>query len=145
LIWPSGPTDASARRGHRAVATHAAGQGSLAAPVQRSRRREHEDDEGRSSSKKDGGVAYQVGWAPTRWRMGRHDGVSSRALDDGGEVLQHGGVEGGKGGRLNEEEEGRRVGSLEEGGTAGVAALRPNSGEGRGSRCLSTLWTGLWC
>jgi hypothetical protein len=45
----------------------------------------------------------------------------------------------GEGGRLIEEEEGRRVGSPEEGGMAGVAALQPNSDEGRGSRCSSTL------
>jgi hypothetical protein len=38
--------------------------------------------------------------------------------DDGG-VLQHGGVEGGEGGRLNEEEDGCRVDLLEEGGAAG--------------------------
>jgi hypothetical protein len=51
---------------------------------------------------------------------------------DGDGVLQHGGVEGGEGGRSIEEEEGRRVSSPEEDGTVGVVALRPNSGEGRG-------------
>jgi hypothetical protein len=38
------------------------------------------------------------------------------SFGNGGEVLQHGSVEGGEGCRLNEEEEGRRVGSPEEGG-----------------------------
>jgi hypothetical protein len=46
-----------------------AGQGSSAAPVQRGRRCEHEDGEGRSPGKKDGGAAHQ-GW---------RDGVSLRA------------------------------------------------------------------
>jgi hypothetical protein len=54
------------------------------------------------------------------------------SFDDDSEVLQHGGVKGGEGGRLIKEEEGRRVSSPEEGGTAGVAALQPNSDEGRG-------------
>jgi hypothetical protein len=54
------------------------------------------------------------------------------SFGDGGGVLRHGGVEGGEGGRLIEEEEGRRVGSLEEGGTVGVEALQPNFSEGRG-------------
>jgi hypothetical protein len=61
--------------------------------------------------------------------------------DNSGGVLQHGRAEGGEGGRLIVEEEGRRVSSPEEGGTVGVAALQPNSCEGRGSRCSSTLWT----
>jgi hypothetical protein len=44
----------------------------------------------------------------------------------------HGAVEGGEGRRLNEEEEGRWVGSLEEAAAVGVAALRCNSSGGRG-------------
>jgi hypothetical protein len=36
----------------------AAGQGSLAAPVQRGRRREHEDGEGRWPGKQDGDAAH---------------------------------------------------------------------------------------
>jgi hypothetical protein len=51
---------------------------------------------------------------------------------DSGGVLQLGRAEGGEGGRLIEEEEGCRVSSPEEGGMVGVAALRPNSYEGRG-------------
>jgi hypothetical protein len=47
--------------------------------VQRGRRREHENGEGRSPGKKDGGAAHQGRLAPMRWRMGRRDGVSSRA------------------------------------------------------------------
>jgi hypothetical protein len=46
------------------------------------------------------------------------------SFGDGGAVLQHRGVEGGEGSRLNEEEEGHRVGLLEEGGAIGAAALR---------------------
>jgi hypothetical protein len=72
-------------------------------------------------------------------------GGSPASFDDGCGVLQHRAVEGGEGGWLNEEEEGRRVSLPEEGGVAGAAALRPNSGEGRGSRCSSTLSTGSWC
>jgi hypothetical protein len=44
----------------------AAGQGSSMAPVQRDRRREHKDGEGRSPGKKDGGAAHQGGQAPMR-------------------------------------------------------------------------------
>jgi hypothetical protein len=54
------------------------------------------------------------------------------SFGDGSGVLRHGGVEGGEGGRLIEEEEGRRVGSLEEGGTVRVEALQPNFSKGRG-------------
>jgi hypothetical protein len=64
---------------------------------------------------------------------------------NGGEVLHHGGVEGGEGGQSIEEEEGHRVGSLEEDGMAGVVALQPNSNNGRGSECSSTIWTGSRC
>jgi hypothetical protein len=39
--------------------------------VQRGRRREHEDSDGRSLDKKDGSVAHQGGRASMRWRMGR--------------------------------------------------------------------------
>jgi hypothetical protein len=42
------------------------GQGSLVTPVQRGRRCEHEDGEGKSSGKKNGGVAHQGGHAPMR-------------------------------------------------------------------------------
>jgi hypothetical protein len=129
LAWPNGTVAQPA-------------QGSPTAPVQCSQRREHEDGEGKSLGKKDGSVAHQGGRALTSWWMGRCDGAPV-SFGDGGGVLQHGGVEGGEGGRLNEEEEGRRVGLLEEGGAAG--ALQPNSSEGRGSRCSSTPWMGSWC
>jgi hypothetical protein len=66
-----------------------------------------------------------------RQRGGGWGGAPVSFSDSGG-VLQHGGVEGGEGGRLIEEEEGRRVGSPEDDGTVGVVALQPNSGEGRG-------------
>jgi hypothetical protein len=59
-------------------------------------------------------------------------GDTSVRFSDGGGVLQHGGVEGGEGGQLKEEEEGCRVSSSEEGGAAGVVALRRNSDLGRG-------------
>jgi hypothetical protein len=78
------------------------------------------------------------GRAPMRWRMGQRGGAPV-SFGDGGGVLQHGGVEGGEGGQSIEEEEGRRVDSPEEDGTIGVAALWPNSDEGRGSRCSSTI------
>jgi hypothetical protein len=65
------------------------------------------------------------------------------SFGDGGGVVQHRGVEGGEGGQSIEEEDGRRLSSLEEHVTAGVAALRSNSDEGRGSRCSSTNWTGV--
>jgi hypothetical protein len=58
-------------------------------------------------------------------------GGAQVSFGDSGGVLQHGGVEGGEGGR-SIEEEGRRVGSPEEDGTAGVVALWSNFGEGRG-------------
>jgi hypothetical protein len=99
----------------------------------------------------DGGAAHQGGSGANEMadgvvRQRFFEGSSAPvSFDDGGGVLQHGGVEGGEGGRLNEEEEGRRVGSPEEGGAAGVAALRHNPGKGRGSRCSSTLWTRWWC
>jgi hypothetical protein len=128
-----------------------AGQGSPAAMVQCSRRSEQDDGEGRSPRKKDGDAAHQ-------WGSGANevsDGATLRcffkgsgapaSFSDGGGVLQHGGVEGDEGGRSIEEEEGRRVSSPEEDGTAGEAALQPNSCEGRGSRCSSTVWTGLQC
>jgi hypothetical protein len=67
------------------------------------------------------------------------------SFDDGGRVLQHKGVEGGEGGQSIEEEEGCRVGSPEEDGTAEVAALQPNFGEGRGFRCSSTVWMESRC
>jgi hypothetical protein len=47
--------------------------------VQRSRRPEHEDGEGKSPVKKDDDTTHQGGRAPTRWRMGLCDDVSSRA------------------------------------------------------------------
>jgi hypothetical protein len=82
--------------------------------------------------------------------MGRRDGISSRAA-----VLRRAsvtavescstGCRGGEGGQINKEEEESNVGLPREGGTAGAAALWPNSDEGRGSRCSSTLWTGSWC
>jgi hypothetical protein len=113
--------------------------------------REHEDGEGMSLGKKDGGAAHQWGSGvdevadgAARWRF-FECGNARVSLGDNSGVLQHGGVEGGEGGRLIEEEEGRRVGSPEEGGTTGVVGLRPNSGEGRGSRCLSTHRMGSWC
>jgi hypothetical protein len=99
----------------------------------------------------DGGAAHQGGSGANEMadgvvRQRFFEGSSAPvSFDDGGGVLQHGGVEGGEGGRLNEEEEGRRVGSPEEGGAAGVAALRHNPGKGRGSPCSSTLWTRWWC
>jgi hypothetical protein len=82
--------------------------------------------------------------------MGRRNDVSSRAttLRRASATAMKScstGVEGGEGGRLNEEEEGRTTGLPGEGGTAGAVALRPNSGEGRGSRCSITLWTGSRC
>jgi hypothetical protein len=58
----------------------AAGQGSPTAPVQRGRRREHEDGEGWLPDKKDGGATHQGGRAPMRWRMGWRNGASSRAV-----------------------------------------------------------------
>jgi hypothetical protein len=48
--------------------------------VQCGRRREHEDGEGRSPGKKDGGAAHQGGRAPMRWRMGWCNGISLRAV-----------------------------------------------------------------
>jgi hypothetical protein len=48
--------------------------------VQHGRRREHEDGEGKSPGKKDGDATHQGGRAPMRWRMGRRDGISSRAV-----------------------------------------------------------------
>jgi hypothetical protein len=61
----------------------AARQGSPVTLVQRGQRREHEDGEGRSSSKKDGGTLTNGGQALMRWQMGRHGGVSSRAAARG--------------------------------------------------------------
>jgi hypothetical protein len=98
--------------------------------MQRGQWCQHEDGEGMSPGNKDGDAAYQWGLSIDEVA----DGAAQRCFFEGGE-----------GGRSIEEEEGRRVGSSEEGGTTGVAALRPNSDEGRGSRCLSTMWTGSWC
>jgi hypothetical protein len=129
----------------------AGSQGSPATLVQHGRLPVHKNGEGMSPGKKDGGTAHQ--WGSNADEVA--DGVARRCFIDGGSalasfgddgrVLQHGGVEGGEGGRSIEEEEGHRVGSPEEDGTTGVVALRPNSGEGRGSRCSSTIWTGSWC
>jgi hypothetical protein len=71
-------------------------------------------------------VADGAAW----WHFFEGGGAQVSFGDNGG-VLQHGGVEGGEGGR-SIEEEGRRVGSPEEDGTAGVVALWSNFGEGRG-------------
>jgi hypothetical protein len=126
-------------------------QGSPTAPVQRCQRREHEDGEGRSPGKKNGvhgspkgSGADEVTDGAARWRFFEGGGTPV-SFADGGRVLQNEGVEGGEGCQSIEEEEGRRVGSLEEDGTVGVAALRPNFGKGRGSRCSSTIWTGSQC
>jgi hypothetical protein len=51
----------------------------ISALKERGRQCEHKDGEGRSLGKKDGGMAYQGGWALMRWRMGQRDGVSLRA------------------------------------------------------------------
>jgi hypothetical protein len=99
--------------------------------------REHEDGEGRSSGKKDGGTAHQWGLSADEvadgaaWWHFFEGGDAQVSFGDSGGVLQHGGVEGGEGGR-SIEEEGCRVGSPEEDGTAGVVALRSNFSEGRG-------------
>jgi hypothetical protein len=79
------------------------------------------------------------------WRHFFEGGGAPVSFYNGGRVLQHRGVEGGEGGQSIEEEEGCRVGSPEEDGMAGVAALRPNSVEGRGSRCSNTIWTESRC
>jgi hypothetical protein len=80
----------------------AAGQGSPAAPMQHGWRREHEDGEGKSPGKKDGNAAHQGGSGANKVA----DGAARRrffegsdapvSFDDGGGVLQHGGVEGGR-------------------------------------------------
>jgi hypothetical protein len=109
------------------------------------------DDEGRSPGKKDGGTAHQWGLFTDEgsdgaaWRRFFEGDGTPVSFSDGGGVLQHGGVKGGEGGRSIEEEEGRRVGSPKEDGTIGAVLLRPNSGEGRGSKCSSTIWTWLRC
>jgi hypothetical protein len=69
------PTDvARARLAWSPRGGHAHGgeadQGSSVAPMQRGLRREHEDGEGKSPGKKDGGTTHEGGRAPTRWRMG---------------------------------------------------------------------------
>jgi hypothetical protein len=67
--WPEAgqrPVDAAngqATRAHRGWSRRGGtgGQGSPVAPVQRGRRREYEDGEGRSSGKEDGYTAHQGG------------------------------------------------------------------------------------
>jgi hypothetical protein len=59
---PAGPCQPT-RHARSALSPHGgtAGLGSPASPVQRGRRREHEDDEGRTPGKKDGGTPHQWG------------------------------------------------------------------------------------
>jgi hypothetical protein len=97
----------------------------------------------------DGSAAHQGGSGANEVA----DGVARQCFFEGGGtpvgfskcggVLQHGGVEGGEGGRLNEEEDGRMVGSQKEGGAAGVVALRHNPGEGKGVSVLEHPLDGI--